>query len=286
METEFLKTYIEVAKHRSFGKAADSLFISKQAVSYQMEQLERSAGARLFTRSSKGIELTEAGVLFLQGAKKILKDENHILGEIRKLDSACDKIRLCNIDYHVLLRPVTKLFSRRFPDIEIEYVYQESTREAPLVRDGIIDVGDTMYYPGYKADGLVYVKLLDMPYYCICPEGFTKDFAAIADLTAESVAIDFREFSGYYERHLTALKKSLPDLQVIHGTSRRIDVIFEQIRKGGFVISASTFVTKVSGWKTVPFEFELHQECGGVYKELAPKIVQDYVACAREVYEI
>ncbi len=56
-----LKYFIEVARYKSYTKAAQQLFISQPALSKQMKLLEEELGFSLFNRSSKGVELTPKG---------------------------------------------------------------------------------------------------------------------------------------------------------------------------------------------------------------------------------
>ena len=62
-----------VAKSQSFSKAAENLFMTQSAVSQAIKQLETSIDMILFKRTSKGVELTEAGnILFKYTSLKTL----------------------------------------------------------------------------------------------------------------------------------------------------------------------------------------------------------------------
>ncbi|MBF2997549.1 LysR family transcriptional regulator, partial [Pseudomonas aeruginosa] len=63
-----LACFLEVARQRSFAKAADAVAVSQPAISKTLKELEEILGARLFERSKAGAELTEAGVTFLRYA--------------------------------------------------------------------------------------------------------------------------------------------------------------------------------------------------------------------------
>src|SRR4051812_11532117 len=56
-----LRAFEAAARHLSFSRAADELSVTPAAISQQIRQLEASAGAALFHRNSRGIELTELG---------------------------------------------------------------------------------------------------------------------------------------------------------------------------------------------------------------------------------
>lgn len=72
MDTELLKTFLEVQKTRHFGKAADHLYLTQSAVSFRIRQLEQSLGVALFSRHRNNIQLTEAGELLLPHAEAVI----------------------------------------------------------------------------------------------------------------------------------------------------------------------------------------------------------------------
>ena len=48
MDTELLKTFLEVSRTRHFGRAAESLYLTQSAVSFRIRQLENQLGVNLF----------------------------------------------------------------------------------------------------------------------------------------------------------------------------------------------------------------------------------------------
>lgn len=73
MDTELLKTFLEVQKTRHFGKAAENLYLTQSAVSFRIRQLEQSLGVALFTRFRNNIQLTSAGELLLPHAQAVMQ---------------------------------------------------------------------------------------------------------------------------------------------------------------------------------------------------------------------
>ncbi|WP_241649873.1 HTH-type transcriptional regulator HdfR [Rosenbergiella collisarenosi] len=61
MDTELLKTFLEVSRTRHFGRAAEALYLTQSAVSFRIRQLENQLGVSLFTRHRNNIRLTTAG---------------------------------------------------------------------------------------------------------------------------------------------------------------------------------------------------------------------------------
>src|SRR5260370_29670756 len=67
-----LRVFHAVAKHLSFTKAADALFMTQPAVTFQVKQLEEQFNARLFDRAHGRIVLTAAGAIALEYAERML----------------------------------------------------------------------------------------------------------------------------------------------------------------------------------------------------------------------
>lgn len=73
LDTDLLKTFLEVTKTRHFGRAAEHLFLTQSAVSFRVRQLESQLGNPLFTRQRHNVQLTAAGERLLPYAEAILQ---------------------------------------------------------------------------------------------------------------------------------------------------------------------------------------------------------------------
>lgn len=72
MDTDLLKTFLEVSRTRHFGRAAEALYLTQSAVSFRIRQLENHMGVSLFTRHRNNIRLTVAGERFLPYAESLM----------------------------------------------------------------------------------------------------------------------------------------------------------------------------------------------------------------------
>jgi DNA-binding transcriptional LysR family regulator len=76
VDTEVLKTFIELSRTRHFGRTAENLYLTQSAVSARIRLLEQTLGLRLFTRDRHNIQLTQAGARFLTHAEAIVNAWN------------------------------------------------------------------------------------------------------------------------------------------------------------------------------------------------------------------
>lgn len=76
MDTKHLCYFLEICKQGSFSKAAETTFISQQALSASISRLEEELNSSLFIRTNKGVYLTKAGLYFKEQAQQILSIEN------------------------------------------------------------------------------------------------------------------------------------------------------------------------------------------------------------------
>jgi DNA-binding transcriptional LysR family regulator len=72
MELRHLRYFVAIAEEGSITRAAERLWVAQPGLSTQMRRLEAELGIKLFERHSRGVELTDAGELFLERARTAL----------------------------------------------------------------------------------------------------------------------------------------------------------------------------------------------------------------------
>ena len=116
MNTIQLECFLAVAEHLNFSKASQALKLTQPAVSHQIQTLEEELGVKLFIRTSRNVELTQEGILFMPDADLILKTALSARERLGKhehfipFDLGCHNHLELN-----LLPPILKKLAEEFP---------------------------------------------------------------------------------------------------------------------------------------------------------------------------
>ncbi|GAA2047452.1 LysR family transcriptional regulator [Catenulispora yoronensis] len=142
-----VRAFLAVAERLHFGRAAEQLSLSQQALSKRVARLEAELGAALFLRGGHAVELTEAGHRFLEPARRALAAGDRAVAAAR--DLACP-LRL-DAWGHLFgpmrtLRPVLA----RLPELTVEV---GAGRDLPGVADALVrSVADVGFGRVYRQD--------------------------------------------------------------------------------------------------------------------------------------
>lgn len=138
------RIFYTVANTGNISKAAKELYISQPAISKSIQKLEESVGCKLFSRSSRGVVLTDEGNLLYEHVSSAFETLN--LGE-EKLKRSIElgvghlKIGVSSTLCKYLLLPYLKEFIRQNPHISISITCQSTNETLKLLEDNKIDIG-------------------------------------------------------------------------------------------------------------------------------------------------
>ncbi len=144
MELRDLRSFVAVAQHRNFSRAAEQLRVSQPALSEQIRKLEDELGGPLFERTSRGAELTDAGQALLPHARTVLAEADVAAETVRMVaDGIAGTLTLGFIDSAALgiVPPLIRRFTARYPGIKLRLRELGSRRQLEAVDNGDIDVG-------------------------------------------------------------------------------------------------------------------------------------------------
>ena len=138
------RIFYTVANTGNISKAAKELYISQPAISKSIQKLEEGVGCKLFSRSSRGVVLTDEGKLLYEHVSEAF--ETLTMGE-EKLKRSIElgvghlKIGVSSTLCKYLLLPYLKEFIRQNPHISISISCQSTNDTLKLLEDNKIDIG-------------------------------------------------------------------------------------------------------------------------------------------------
>jgi len=115
-----MELFVEVAKTRNFSRAAEQLGIPKSTLSRQVAELERAVGLRLLSRTTRKVELTDAGQRYFERCQRIVAEAQVAHEELQTLvDRPAGPLRVnMPADFGTdFLAEVFMAFSRRYPEV-------------------------------------------------------------------------------------------------------------------------------------------------------------------------
>ncbi|MFO7542623.1 MAG: LysR family transcriptional regulator [Thiobacillus sp.] len=139
-----LQVFYTVARQLSFTKAADILYMTQPAVTFQVKQLEEHFNTRLFERSHGKISLTPAGSLVQGYAERILDLTSEMdarVGELTGQVTGPLMIGASTTIAEYLLPRILGEFKERFPQVQAQLTVANSETVAAKVADHSLDVG-------------------------------------------------------------------------------------------------------------------------------------------------
>ena len=117
-----IEAFVQVAQHRSFSKAAESLFLTQPSVTARIQSLERDLGESLFERNGRGVRLTEMGASFLPYARRALKalqDGRDAIEGMRNLELGTLKLGCALTVSTYVLPGILKQYCSLYPGVEV-----------------------------------------------------------------------------------------------------------------------------------------------------------------------
>ncbi|QLB13200.1 LysR family glycine cleavage system transcriptional activator [Bisgaardia hudsonensis] len=152
-----LKAFESSARHLSFTKAAEELFVTQAAISHQIKILEGFLGIELFIRKNRSLELTDLGKAYYADISKLL---NRLADSTTKLLSQKNDRHLTisvpqtfGIQWLV---PRLSEFNQRYPDVEVRL--KGDDRDEGILTD---DIDIAVYYGKGNWDTLQVEKLAE-----------------------------------------------------------------------------------------------------------------------------
>ena len=137
MDARSLEVFLSVARHLNFTRAGEDVNLSQPSVSVRIRQLEGELGVKLFEQLGKRVNLTEAGLLLIPHARRVITaiaDAKQSIDEWQGLERGSLRIGASTTPGMYLIPKTIARFKQRYPNIEIRL----GIRDTRQIEAGVI----------------------------------------------------------------------------------------------------------------------------------------------------
>ena len=188
-----LECFIAVAEERHFGRAAARLHMTQPPLTRRITRLEREIGAQLFVRTRAGVDLTGAGLVLLERARRIVELSRNAVERTRLADAGQAGTLAVGYFGSTVLDLVPRLL-RQFledrPHVRLEIERAPKDVQAEAIRDGRMHLGFNRQYR--PEPGLAVRDIAAEPLYAAVPDNHplrAKARVRLADICAEPLVL-------------------------------------------------------------------------------------------------
>ncbi|WP_010304427.1 LysR family transcriptional regulator [Kurthia senegalensis] len=147
MDLRAIELFIAVAEYGSYTKAAEKMFVTQPYVSKVVKQLEDELNVTLLNRTTRRLELTDAGRVFLDQGKqslKPLKDLPVLLDELQHVQKGEIVLGIPPVIGMLIFATMAQQFHSHFPEVNLRLVEKGAKDILSLVEEEQIDIGFTV----------------------------------------------------------------------------------------------------------------------------------------------
>lgn len=205
MEIRQIQYFVQICKDKSILKASQSLYVSQQALSKAMQNLEKELGVPLFKRSNTGIEMTKYGHVFFRKAVHILRELEGLASELD--DQKEDYSDTLSIGFTVNTLKSVYLdtiwaYQEQHKKTKLTFVETSDANCAQMVFDEQLDLACVSGTGNVDPSFFDYILLRqDAPWLAISTDNplSQRDTLTIADLSGENFLMGSNEFGHFHE---------------------------------------------------------------------------------------
>ena len=143
LEIKELEHFIAVVDYEGFSKAASNIYVSQPTLSKSIKKLEETLNVVLFERSTRKLELTDAGELVYHKALKIIQATEELrtaLDDLMNEPSGEIKIGIPPLIGTLFFPTIAKKFEQMYPNISLKLIEHGAKKIEYLVDEGKVDV--------------------------------------------------------------------------------------------------------------------------------------------------
>jgi DNA-binding transcriptional LysR family regulator len=254
MELRHLKHFIAVAEELHFARAASRIHLTQPALSMQIQQLEQELGFPLFYRTKQRVELLDAGHVFLDEARRILRQAETAVESARRThngQSGCLVIGFHSSAAFEILPKVLPKYRRLYSDVMVELSEMSGTRGPALVLDSPLSVGLLRSPSFLNEESFSIETILREPFVVVVPDSHPaakQDSVRIKTLAGEPFIVPPRQPGwGYSDAIYQLFRDNDIEPRIAHEGMAMVTVSLVAAGLGVAVVPASFSNVRLSG---------------------------------------
>lgn len=263
-----MQIFLLTAKHHSFSKAAEVLYISQPTVTKWIHHLEKELGVKLFQRTSRSVELTYAGDLLKDRWKPLLAEIEASIHDAQELAvNRLSTIRIGALDgygFEELLSDYVIPFEKLHPEVQIDFNIYNLHELTEQIENLDIIFSNSLEYEA--ANDHTFLKLDDLPFYLAVSRNHRfarKKSITMKEISGEKFLIFPPHISPSAMHYASSAFKLLnldPQFIPVENTPSQLLKISQD--QGVAILSAGTikgYEKKISLIRIKDFPFELYR---------------------------
>lgn len=267
IELRMWRQFVAVAESLHFGKAATRLHMTQPPLTQAIAGLEERLGVRLFDRTKRSVQLTDAGQALLPEVRELLARATGLPAHARAAaHGESGRLRLAFVSTvgYGLLPQWLQAFRKAYPKVKLDLV--ESTGDVQLqsLERGDIDAGCMLHSAGFEPAGFHHLRVVREPLVLALPE--QHELAGARTLELERV----------FDQPLVIFpRRTLPSLHdavfaMYQAAGRTPNIVHEAIQ----LVTIVNLVSAGLGVAWVPETVRQFQRPGIVYRQITGKKAQ------------
>jgi DNA-binding transcriptional LysR family regulator len=266
MELRQLRQFITLAETLNFRAAAERLHMAQPPLSVSIRKLEEEIGARLFERSKRGVELTEAGRAALGDARKALLHAVETARAARSTAHGLDgrlRIGFVGTAKYALVPHLLPVFRQQYPEVSLEVREGNNGTLIQAINSHALDIA-IVRYPTTWPDPIRHEIVEDDELVVALPADH---------LLAKRKTISLADIAD--ERFIHYVQNEVPGLNILAMTLFRDAGFMPPVtQQAMYVDTAICLVESGFGVALVPSVAARYVSGRVVYKALSPKVSQ------------
>lgn len=236
-----LRAFLHVARSGSFTRAAERAHMTQAGLSILVREVERQLGARLFDRTTRAVQLTEAGKRLAVVAESVLRQLDDATAEVDAIGQLTrQQLRIAAtplVSSH-LLPQVLARFRESHGDVQVQLVDTNLENVQALVESGAVDLGLGFFFK--VASGLVRRQLAEFPLMRVSP----------SDTAPEGIGR--ASWASLRAAQLITLPAENPIQRVIDAHLDKLGIVHDDVRPVSFLATQISMVEAGFGSAVMP----------------------------------